>query len=84
MYYLRTKPATNAIQFTVDKLALKQKVDSPKPSIKNYPSPLINGALGILKEQNRQKKSRDEGRELQEKMLRCSLNNPESCEMCSG
>lgn len=25
MYYLRTKPATNAIQFTVDKLSLKEK-----------------------------------------------------------
>ena len=30
MYYLRTKPIVNAIQFTVDKTALKEKVETPK------------------------------------------------------
>ena len=29
MYYLRTKPATNAIQFTVDKLSLKEATPTP-------------------------------------------------------
>ena len=28
MYYLRTKPAAQAIQFTVDKTKLKQSVDT--------------------------------------------------------
>ena len=28
MYYLRTKPAANAIQFTVDKKKLKQRTQS--------------------------------------------------------
>lgn len=32
MYYLRTKPAANAIQFTVDKTKLKQKIDSTQES----------------------------------------------------
>lgn len=31
MYYLRIKPAVNAIQFTVDKLALKKTVKAEKP-----------------------------------------------------
>lgn len=34
MYYLRTKPAANAIQFTVDKTKLKEKT-TDGPSIIN-------------------------------------------------
>lgn len=35
MYYLRTQPAVNAIQFTVDKSKLTSTVDSPKKGKEN-------------------------------------------------
>jgi ribonucleoside-diphosphate reductase alpha subunit len=52
MYYLRTKAATDAIKFTVDKAAVQQ----PKAEIL----------------------------EDQQAAIACSLENPDSCEMCSG
>uniref|UniRef100_A0A0N5ALJ3 Ribonucleoside-diphosphate reductase n=1 Tax=Syphacia muris TaxID=451379 RepID=A0A0N5ALJ3_9BILA len=50
MYYLRSRPGADAVQFSVDKTRLKERAV----------------------------------RELSEKMLECSLSNPESCPMCSG
>jgi ribonucleoside-diphosphate reductase alpha chain len=52
MYYLRTKAATDAIKFTVDKNLT----------------------------QNTNEKSLEE----QQAAIACSLDNPDSCEMCSG
>lgn len=54
MYYLRTKAATDAIKFTVDKTV----VEEPAVSAKS----LEEDAAAIA----------------------CSLENPDSCEMCSG
>ena len=54
MYYLRTKAATDAIKFTVDKTV----VEEPAVSAKS----LEDDAAAIA----------------------CSLENPDSCEMCSG
>lgn len=52
MYYLRTKAATDAIKFTLDKAVTEQ------PSQKSI--------------------------EEQQAAIACSLDNPDSCEMCSG
>jgi len=52
MYYLRTKAATNAIKFTVDKAVVAE------PEAKTV--------------------------EEQQAAIACSLDNPDSCEMCSG
>ena len=52
MYYLRTKAATDAIKFTIDKSVVEE------PSSKS------------LEEEQAQ--------------IACSLQNPDSCEMCSG
>jgi len=52
MYYLRTKAATDAIKFTVDKAVVEE------PSAKTI--------------------------EEQQAAIACSLDNPDSCEMCSG
>jgi ribonucleoside-diphosphate reductase alpha subunit len=52
MYYLRTKAATDAIKFTVEKTVVEQ------PTVKS----LEEAAEAIA----------------------CSLDNPDSCEMCSG
>ncbi|KAJ2157697.1 ribonucleotide-diphosphate reductase subunit rnr1 [Coemansia sp. RSA 552] len=62
MYYLRTKPATDAIKFTVD----AEKV----------------GAAVMAKakaEKEDEKLSEEEAA-----ILQCSIDNPESCMMCSG
>jgi len=55
MYYLRTKAATDAIKFTVDKSVVSQKVEEDTKSA----------------EEN-------------QAAIACSLDNPDSCEMCSG
>jgi ribonucleoside-diphosphate reductase alpha chain len=52
MYYLRTKAATDAIKFTVDKAVVAE------PTIQTI--------------------------EDQQAAIACSLDNPDSCEMCSG
>ena len=52
MYYLRTKAATDAIKFTIDKSVVEE------PSSKTV--------------------------EEQQAQIACSLENPDSCEMCSG
>jgi ribonucleoside-diphosphate reductase alpha chain len=54
MYYLRTKAATDAIKFTVDKTVTEEPAVSAKS--------LEDDAAAIA----------------------CSLENPDSCEMCSG
>ena len=54
MYYLRTKAATSAIQFTVDKNALAKPM-----------------AEGITEEEAAAQ-------------MACALDDPDSCEMCSG
>lgn len=54
MYYLRTKAATDAIKFTVDKTVVEEPAVSAKA--------LEEDAAAIT----------------------CSLENPDSCEMCSG
>jgi len=61
MYYLRTRPAANAIQFTVDKSR-------------------------VLQQQNQKAtdKAVDEITKQAEAMLMCSLQNRESCVMCSS
>ncbi len=55
MYYLRTKAATDAIKFTVDKNAVKTAMPQDEKSI-----------------------------EEQQAAINCSLDDPDSCEMCSG
>lgn len=62
MYYLRTRPAANAIQFTVDQLALK----TPAPT----------GATA--------RPADERERERQQRVLVCSIENREACEMCSS
>jgi ribonucleoside-diphosphate reductase alpha chain len=53
MYYLRTKAATDAIKFTVDKTQLEQATPTPQDA---------SNAQAIA----------------------CSLDNPDSCELCSS
>ena len=68
MYYLRTKPATNAIQFTVDKSKLAQKTTTPN-------------STPVKKEKPVEEEEDDE--ELDAAFV-CRRDNPDACVMCSG
>lgn len=83
MYYLRTKPAANAIQFTVDKQRLNQTVQnsskvngnsSTPNSTLNSPNKSLNGtANGDIDE-----------REKKLAQMVCSLENKDDCLMCGS
>ena len=68
MYYLRTRPAANAIQFTVDTKAVKEARSKQQQQ---------NTAEN--KENVRGKQQEEE-----EEAMLCSLNNREACLMCSS
>ncbi|KAJ2852971.1 ribonucleotide-diphosphate reductase subunit rnr1 [Coemansia asiatica] len=68
MYYLRTKPATDAIKFTVDaeKIGTAVRADAKKTASEEDPS----------------KKMTAEEEEMAR--LQCSIENRDACMMCSG
>jgi len=70
MYYLRTKAATDAIKFTVDKSQLSQ----PKAAVVVESAP-VSVNMNITPDTLSQKNV---------DAIACSLDNPDSCESCSG
>lgn len=70
MYYLRSKPAAGAIKFTVDKQRQRARQSESKEN-----EPII---ASISSTKTREEKEREEA------ALICSLENPDSCLMCSG
>eukprot|EP00834_Sanchytrium_tribonematis_P005638 NODE_354_length_8925_cov_1.106050.p7 type:complete len:115 gc:universal NODE_354_length_8925_cov_1.106050:7281-7625(+) len=72
MYYLRTKPAADAIKFTVDNELMKQR-QGWKPD-----TPLLGKSVTIDKDET------DSAKDLEEEILACSIENGEACMMCSG
>lgn len=71
MYYLRTKPAANAIQFTVDKSKLKSTVGT---GANNSTSGTTNGTMTG---------ANSEGLQNMAAMV-CSLENKDECLMCGS
>lgn len=71
MYYLRTRPAANPIQFTVDKERLAASRALNKP----------DGDTSMKKSQNG-----EENGDIEHQMaaLTCSLNNKDDCMMCGA
>ena len=88
MYYLRSKAATSAIQFTVDKSQLGEPQPEAKPQDINLntdtkvkrPMNNGNGAQG----QGPQANAEDDLAALKAAQVACSLDNPEDCEMCGS
>lgn len=87
MYYLRTKPAANAIQFTVDKNRLAQTVQNgnttnghaaestpTKTSAKNSPNTTLNGT----------ENGTESERDARIAAMVCSLENKDDCLMCGS
>ena len=70
MYYLRTKAATDAIKFTVDKSQLAK----PKTEVVIESAPVSVG-MNITP---------DTLSQTNVDAIACSIDNPDSCESCSG
>ena len=70
MYYLRTKAATDAIKFTVDQ---KYKVEKPELSTDTKQVITTPEITPVTTDQMTAQAA-----------IACSLDNPDSCEMCSG
>ena len=74
MYYLRSKAATDAIKFTVDKTAIAQPAEAVPAEAGAIPSAAqaaVAGQTTIAKDQNRAD-------------MVCSLDNPDECEACGS
>jgi len=79
MYYLRTKAATDAIKFTVDKAKLTEpsvvKASKELREVEPVREAVMSGPVttsGMTAEEEAQAQ------------ITCSLEDPEGCEMCSG
>jgi len=108
MYYLRTKAATDAIKFTVDKAALQKPVDLAAASKGVAAAAASNGGAAHVTVAEpvltgptttgpvatdlsasraatvQQSAATDAARAQAQAEIACSLDNPDSCEMCSG
>ncbi|HEY8403507.1 MAG TPA: ribonucleoside-diphosphate reductase subunit alpha [Flavobacteriales bacterium] len=89
MYYLRTKAATDAIKFTVDK---KYKSDTVSATAESTMATATAAAYSNANAQpvpqfelrGPSTKMSDEELAKQAAAMACSLDNPDACEMCSG
>ena len=77
MYYLRTKPAANAIQFTVDKNKLKNITEATAG---------MKIAVGASEKTIAAEESNNEGKKEDMNMaaMMCSLQNKDDCLMCGS
>ena len=77
MYYLRTKAATDAIKFTLDKSKLALPADASMPM--NQPAP-VTTAESVAAAQAVSVTMSSEAAS----QIACSLDDPEGCEMCGA
>jgi len=84
MYYLRSRPAVNAIQFTLDKTKIAESVDkmtlSDAPQAPQTTARVATSADELVVTAQR---SEEERKRAEEAML-CSLQNKDACTMCSS
>ncbi len=69
MYYLRTKPAAEAIKFTIDHSINKQPAVAAAPAVQAK-----SAAIEMIQAQDDQAMAQ----------IACSLDDPEGCEMCGS
>lgn len=90
MYYLRTKPAANALQFTVDKSKLKESTltaantsdcsPSKSDSLSEYDTPQRRERL----EKQRLRELEEERERQLDAALVCSRENGDACMACGS
>lgn len=83
MYYLRTKPAANAIQFTVDKDRLSKTVQNGSAKM-NGNSSTPNSAKSSPNKTNGTMNGDDAERERKLAEMVCSIDNKDDCLMCGS
>jgi len=76
-YYLRTRPAADAIQFTVEQTATVLQDKTNKAANKENSKPALTKAVSIDEDDNA-------AMQLAAAKLACSLENKEACTMCSS
>ncbi|MBV6647528.1 MAG: ribonucleoside-diphosphate reductase subunit alpha, partial [Cyclobacteriaceae bacterium] len=74
MYYLRTKAATDAIKFTVE------KEQQAKPQAETVSAPVTQPGSGAEMQQH----AAEEQKNYNQQAMQCSLDDPEGCEMCGS
>ncbi|XP_005108363.1 ribonucleoside-diphosphate reductase large subunit [Aplysia californica] len=82
MYYLRTKPAAQAIQFTVDKARLSETNKTNTPKKEAEKATVQKGASSDDKENESVKKENEKNKNMA--VLACSLQNKDDCLMCGS
>jgi ribonucleoside-diphosphate reductase alpha chain len=82
MYYLRTKAATDAVKFTVDRQALAEKT----PVTNTIEEKPLDYAAYAKENEAKAKAAQSFASEEEQKYaaMQCSLDNPEGCEMCGS
>jgi len=93
MYYLRTKAATDAIKFTVDKKYKTETIPAQAESAMAKATAAAYAVEPVILEPQAAQMSLDmvatagmspEEAARNQAAISCSLDNPDSCEMCSG
>ena len=93
MYYLRTKAATDAIKFTVDKKYKTETIPAQAESAMAKATAAAYAVEPVIVEPQAAQMSLDmvatagmsaEEAARNQAAISCSLDNPDSCEMCSG
>jgi ribonucleoside-diphosphate reductase alpha chain len=86
MYYLRSKAATSAIQFTVDKSQLgePQPEAQPQQDITKNTDTKVSRPANPSPGQGPQASTEDDLAALKAAQVACSLDNPDDCEMCGS
>lgn len=81
MYYLRTKPAANPIQFTVDKSKLRNRDSVSSTSVSTKPTKSPNKNVDNTAEN---RKMNQQANENLEAMIACSRENKDACMACGS
>jgi ribonucleoside-diphosphate reductase alpha chain len=87
MYYLRTKAATDAIKFTLDKSKLAEPAAAEVMQEPVLTAPTTTGPVAKEMAAQRVATMNVQAMTAEERAaaeIACSLDNPDSCEMCSG
>ncbi|WMN05959.1 ribonucleoside-diphosphate reductase subunit alpha [Marivirga arenosa] len=86
MYYLRSKAATSAIQFTVDKSQLGEPKPEAQPQqdITQNTDTKVNRPSNPTQNQGPTANNEDDLAALKAAQVACSLDNPDDCEMCGS
>jgi ribonucleoside-diphosphate reductase alpha chain len=87
MYYLRTKAATDAIKFTLDKSKLNEPAAAEVMQEPVLTGPTTTGPVSVEMAAQRAATISTKAMTAEERAaaeIACSLDNPDGCEMCSG